>query len=1306
MRRIDGKIIASIVITAGLSLTIFGWVYTESAHATSINDIETGEEAEEEFTFVPGYEEMPWDSNLPGAKSYVSFEDAQDLLIDEKEESLTLKKGITEDDPAEAYPYSYDKEDEIKAYLAEHLPPLRNQGSYGTCWAHSSIALLETYLINNTDQGDRNGTVDRDDVDYSELQLAYFYYTHLANAMVGEQGETLSLLYGKDNSLLDYGGNVLYAAQTLMNWKGATEESTVPYSYASEVAEAESSSTTASVMPDSLGYDEDTVHLQNVYEINITDNQMQVKQAIMSNGIVGISYYETGNSTFYDSDYNSYYNNYYSTTTHAVCIVGWDDNFPKENFKETADSDGAWLVRNSWLDETTEKGEDIFSHSGYFWISYCDNSLSGRTAYVFEADTSEDYDNNYSYTPQIHSSYGYSYGKSVANVYTAEGDETLQAISFETGSSASSIDYTVEIYTGVSTDDTLTLGDEAAATASGKVVYPGMYTITLDESVNLTEGEKFAVVIKSSSDYLVASEYMTYNSNFSSTVVENSGESYYLSGSTWVDYSTKNSSNSYRGNFCINALTTDTTSVSRVTGLKCTDYGTDSIALRWTAMSGAGSYQVQRADSPAGDFSTVGTTESVAYTDSDLTAGTKYYYRIVPVVDESAVTASKSYILGVETAPNITETPTVTAGYMTGTGKAILKITGSGSYDGCIINYKAQGASAYTKAYAVSVSSGVWRYYPDPGVYTVTAQFYKMSGGTEYTGPVTDELTVYIYDVPGNLLGYYDGSGVGLSWDAVEDADYYMVYRNSSYIGYTTYTNCADTGVSSSATYTYYVMAGKYSATNLLSTGFRSDVITISTSSPNYPVIFNTNGGSSIDTFNVNVGEKVTQPDNPTKEGFRFDGWYTDADLTIEYDFDTEMAEGILTLYAKWYELAEQTLTFTSDTVSKTYGDDAFKIAAAHTTGDGAVTYESSDTDVATVDGSTGEVTICGVGTTTITATAALKDYYLQATASYTLTVSKRAVTVSITGNTDTAVYDGSAHTVSGYTITKSYTSYPDSAISFSGTAAASQTNAGTSYIGLTADMFSNTNSNYSVTFTIASDGYIEVTKATAAVETAPTAYSLTYTGSAQELVTAGAASGGTMKYSLDATSWSASVPTATAAGTYTVYYKVAGDSNHNDTSANSVSVTIDKADGDTSVSNSSQNETGGSSGSQESVGQGTESSAANTTAATETTADANTSTTAQSLSATIKASKLKLNKGKKATVKITSDSGAKLKVTASNGAAKKAVKSKIIKIKSGKSAKIVFSKKIKKGKYKFKVTSPTNGSYVNTVKTITITVK
>ena len=68
-----------------------------------------------------------------------------------------------------------------------------------------------------------------------------------------------------------------------------------------------------------------------------------------------------------------------------------------------------------------------------------------------------------------------------------------------------------------------------------------------------------------------------------------------------------------------------------------------------------------------------------------------------------------------------------------------------------------------------------------------------------------------------------------------------------------------------------------------------------------YTVIFESNGGSVGEKQTVADGQKVSRPEDPTKEGFVFEGWYTDSGMTTAYDFGSEVTESF-TLYAKWAE--------------------------------------------------------------------------------------------------------------------------------------------------------------------------------------------------------------------------------------------------------------------------------------------------------------------------------------------------------------------------------------------------------------------
>ena len=106
-------------------------------------------------------------------------------------------------------------------------------------------------------------------------------------------------------------------------------------------------------------------------------------------------------------------------------------------------------------------------------------------------------------------------------------------------------------------------------------------------------------------------------------------------------------------------------------------------------------------------------------------------------------------------------------------------------------------------------------------------------------------------------------------------------------------------------------------------------------------------------------------------------------------------------------------------------------------------------------------------------------------------------------------------------------------------------------------------NPNYEVE---AAGATFTITRAEAAVTKVPTAISgLVCNNTTQELVTAGTASGGTIRYALGedsttppASGWNVGIPAGTDAGTYHVWYKAAGDENHTDSAAACVSVKID----------------------------------------------------------------------------------------------------------------------------------------------------
>ena len=79
-------------------------------------------------------------------------------------------------------------------------------------------------------------------------------------------------------------------------------------------------------------------------------------------------------------------------------------------------------------------------------------------------------------------------------------------------------------------------------------------------------------------------------------------------------------------------------------------------------------------------------------------------------------------------------------------------------------------------------------------------------------------------------------------------------------------------------------------------------------------VTFNSQGGSEVASKAVNKGEKLVRPTDPTMEKRSFLGWYKDAACTIEWNFNKDVVNGDITLYARWSEVGETVYTVTFDT--------------------------------------------------------------------------------------------------------------------------------------------------------------------------------------------------------------------------------------------------------------------------------------------------------------------------------------------------------------------------------------------------------
>jgi len=251
---------------------------------------------------------------------------------------------------------------------------------------------------------------------------------------------------------------------------------------------------------------------------------------------------------------------------HAVTIVGWDDNYPKENFLEghQPPENGAWLIKNSWGSEQNEFPNNGYRHfgllegmdkvpydpeakptsgkaTGYFWISYYDQSFLDPEAFDFDRPTGEDgyYVNQLDYV-QGASLLANSMNESkMANVFTADETAELTAISVNTTTPGTKVHYEVVLL-----PDDYKTPEDGISVISGDTEafdYGGYHKIVLDDAdrVIVAKGQKYAVIAtltSESGNYITLASSTTAISLYTKAIV-NPGESFLYDQGKWEDLS-------------------------------------------------------------------------------------------------------------------------------------------------------------------------------------------------------------------------------------------------------------------------------------------------------------------------------------------------------------------------------------------------------------------------------------------------------------------------------------------------------------------------------------------------------------------------------------------------------------------------------------------------------------------------------------------------------------------------------------------------------------------------------------------------
>ena len=352
-----------------------------------------------------------------------------------------------------------------------YVTATKDQGYYGTCWAFATIAAAESSLI-------KQGLADQA-IDLSEYHLAYFSYAENVDPLKNTQGDYYLPHYTLAGKL-GAGGSVHDAMEQLAKWGGPVDEEKAPYTDALNLVELDAK----------LAF-ESKYHLKNTYYADTT-NRDSIKRLVFEYGATSVAYYFDYTQVVEFQDENAYYLPNVTVPDHAICIIGWDDNYKKENFKITPPGNGAWLCKDS-----------ATSNNQYVWISYY-TPISDVVAVEFE-DTVL-LDNNYQFDGCVAGTSSYAdvagknnQAKSFMNVFEAKASEEyleeLEAVSIHVNGNET---YYITVYVNPVINSNGKIMDytyKSAPIECKAGEYAGIRKVEMKEPIYLNEGDKFSVEV-------------------------------------------------------------------------------------------------------------------------------------------------------------------------------------------------------------------------------------------------------------------------------------------------------------------------------------------------------------------------------------------------------------------------------------------------------------------------------------------------------------------------------------------------------------------------------------------------------------------------------------------------------------------------------------------------------------------------------------------------------------------------------------------------------------------------------------------
>lgn len=438
-------------------------------------------------------------------------------------QSETSKSSGPEFVPEEQTQYpSYYRSDEQEWSRSIRV---KDQVTTSLCWAFATTSAAEYSYAKEL--YDKTGEV-ADVTELSPGHLAQFLYNREGDPL-GSTENDYNVAYNDNWAIL--GGNTFLASLHLFGWSGFASEESAPFSATADHAILKQDGVywDSSRLPydESLAYD-NVLTLQNTVMYDLPDIDT-IKDIILEYGagVVDVNYvrdyvnmdelrdpedpdsrYDSGRSFFnYSGKYGS---------NHVVTIIGWDDNYPKENFTHslpnmedeeafkltTPQNDGAWIIQNSWSEESNEDGffyvsyeSAEFNTSGSFVIAY-DVQPADTYKYNFYYDGNAAYsDTLQNYTDGQKVEYYTKSGTSAANVYTNTTGEPvdIDAVGFVSMTSGL-VNYDISIYTGIE-DPTDPTSGTLIETESVYTTTAGCKTFELDTPVAVMPDDTFAIVI-------------------------------------------------------------------------------------------------------------------------------------------------------------------------------------------------------------------------------------------------------------------------------------------------------------------------------------------------------------------------------------------------------------------------------------------------------------------------------------------------------------------------------------------------------------------------------------------------------------------------------------------------------------------------------------------------------------------------------------------------------------------------------------------------------------------------------------------